>query len=218
MTRKLVAATALVVCVAVPAAMAQKPPKQPKQVSISAVPNPVTFRDLVAISGKLTGPKGGGEQSIALREDPFPFGDLIELGTIFTDGQGNYSYGGRLVPINTRYQVRWGAVESEIVTVLARPRISLRVSDRTPAARSRVRLYGKVCTEHDGATLLIQRRVAPERWRTVGGTTLTDAPTTFCSTYSRQFRIYRDSVFRTVLPTHADHTTGRSPARHIDAH
>jgi hypothetical protein len=159
---------ALVVCVAVPAAMAQKPPKQPKQVSISAVPNPVTFRDLVAISGKLTGPKGGGKQSIALREDPFPFGDLIELGTIFTDGQGNYSYGGRLVPINTRYQVRWGAVESEIVTVLARPRISLRVSDRTPAARSRVRLYGKVCTEHDGATLLIQRRVAPERWRTVG--------------------------------------------------
>ena len=219
MKRKLVVATALVVCVAVPAAMAQKPPKQPKQVSISAVPNPVTFRDLsFVISGKLTGPKGGGEQSIVLREDRFPFGDLIELGTTFTDGQGNYSYGGGLVPINTRYQVRWGAVESEIVTVLARPRISLRVSDRTPAARSRVRLYGKVCTEHDGATLLIQRRVAPERWRTVGGTRLTDAPTTFCSTYSRQLRVYRDSVFRTVLPTHADHTTGRSPARHIDAH
>jgi hypothetical protein len=216
MKRVLATATALVACVAVPAATAQKPPKQPKGLSISAVPSTVTFGKSVAVSGKLTGPKGGGE-TITLREDPFPFGDLMQVATATADGQGDYSFT-RAPTTNTRYQASQGPVESEIVTVMVSPSISLRFSDRTPAARSRVRFYGKVCPEHDSATLLIQRRIAPERWRTVRSTTLTDAPGTSCSLYSRQLRVSRDSVWRTVLRTHADHATGRSRARRIDVH
>jgi hypothetical protein len=216
MKRMLVGATALIVCVAVPIATAQKPPKQPKQLSISAVPNPLKFGKSVTVSGKLTGPQSGGK-IISLREDPFPFGDLMQVATAPADDQGDYSFT-RTPTINTRYQAKQGGVESEIVTALVSPSVSLRLGDRTPAARSRVRFFGKVCPEHDGATVVIQRRVEPERWRTVRRTTLIDAPGTSCSTYSRRMRLRQDGVFRTFIRAHADHAAGRSRARRVDVH
>jgi hypothetical protein len=216
MKRMLAGATALVVCFAVPAATAEKPPKQPKQLSISAVPNPLKFGQSVTVSGKLTGPKSGGK-IISLREDPFPFGDLMQVATAPADDQGGYSFT-RTTTINTRYQAKQGGAESEIVTVLVSPSVSLRLGDRTPAARSRVRFFGKVCPEHDRATLVIQRRVEPDRWRTVRRTTLIDAPGTSCSTYSRRVRLSHDGVWRTVIRAHADHAAGRSRARRVDVH
>jgi hypothetical protein len=216
MKRMLVGATALIVCVAVPAATAQKPPKQPKQLSISAVPNALKFGKSVTVSGKLTGPKSGGD-IISLREDPFPFGDLMQVATAPADDQGDYSFT-RTPTNNTRYQAKRGGVESEIVSVLVSPSVSLRFSDGTPAARSRVRFFGKVCPEHDASTLVIQRRVEPQRWRTVRRTTLIDAPGTSCSTYSRRVRLSHDGVWRTFIRAHADHAAGRSRARRIDVH
>jgi hypothetical protein len=215
MKRIALAAGALAVCVAVPAT-AQKPPKQPGKLSISAAPNPVKFGRSVTISGKLTGPSNAGN-TITLREDPFPLDVLTDAGTAAADAQGDYSFT-RLPAVNTRYQATQGGVESKIVTVLVSPRISLGLSDRTPAAGSRVRFFGKVCPEHDNATLLIQRRIAPKQWRTIRGTTLADAPGTSCSTYSRQVRVRRDSVWRTFLAGHPDHAAGNSRARRIDVH
>src|SRR5918992_6317502 len=155
MKRPLAAATVVVLCVAVPAAVtAQKPPKQPKQpgqLSLSGAPNPVKFGKSVTISGKLTGPSKANKD-VTLSEDPFPVDDLTRVGTATVDEQGNYSFV-RSPTVNTRYQVRQGGLESEILTVSVSPRVSLRVGDRTPAAGKRVRFSGRFCPQHDAEAM-----------------------------------------------------------------
>jgi hypothetical protein len=219
MKRALAIATVLVLSVAVPAAVtAQKPPKQPKQagqLSLSGAPNPVKFGKSVTISGKLTGP-GKANKDVTLSEDPFPVDDLTRVGTATVDDQGNYSFV-RSPTVNTRYQTRQGGLESEILTVSVSPRVSLRVGDRTPAAGKRVPFSGRVCPQHDGASLAIQRRRAPKRWRTVAQVVAADAGDE-CSTYSRRRRVRRDGVYRTFFSGDADHAAASSRARRIDVH
>jgi hypothetical protein len=219
MKRTLAIATVLVLCLAVPVAVtAQKPPKQakqPGQLSLSGAPNPVKFGKSVTISGKLTGP-GKANKDVTLSEDPFPVDDLTRVGTATVDDQGNYSFV-RSPTVNTRYQARQGGVESEILTVLVSPRVSLRVGDRTPAAGKRVRFSGRVCPQHDGASLAIQRRRAPKEWRTVAQVIAADAGDE-CATYSRRRRVRRDGVYRTFFSGDADHAAASSRARRIDVH
>jgi hypothetical protein len=207
-------AAALAMLAAAPAS-AQNP-NQPGKLSISATPNPVKFGRDVVISGKRTGPNNSGVVT-TLREDSFPFDVFTDAATTATDAQGDYAFT-RTPGFNTRYQATQGTMLSEIITVRVRPSISLRLSDRTPQARTRVRFSGRVCPEHDNATLRIQRRVAPRQWRTIRGTRLADAPGSTCSTYSRELLIRRDSVWRTFLPGHPDHAAGASRARRIDVH
>jgi hypothetical protein len=230
MNRTLIAATVLAASVWVPAATADKPPDKPPKkqpgppvdkpgkqagaLSLTVTPNPVRFGQSVTISGTLTGPNPAG-RTITLREDPFPFDDLSNVGTVDADAAGNYSFV-RSPTANTRYQTRQGGTESEIVTVTVKPRVSLRVGDRTPAAGTRVRLRGKVCPEHDGGTVQIQRRKAPKQWRTVAQVTLADAGT--CSSYTRRLRVRRDGAFRTLFAADSDHAAARSRVRRIDVH
>jgi hypothetical protein len=225
MKRILLAATVLAACALVPAATAHKPPdkppkergkpdRQPGALSLTVEPNSVRFGRSVTISGSLTGPNPTG-RTIALREDPFPFDDLSNLGTVDTDAAGNYSFV-RSPTANTRYQTRQGGTESQTVTVAVKPRVSLRFGDRTPAAGRRVRLRGKVCPEHDGGTLQIQRRKAPKQWRTVAQVTMADAGA--CSSYARRLRVRRDGAFRTLFAADADHAAARSRVRRIDVH
>ena len=211
----LAAATAALAILAAAPASAQKQ-NQAGKLSISATPDPVKFGRAVVISGKRTGPDNSGIVT-TLREDPFPYDVFTEVATTTTDAQGDYSFT-RTPGYNTRYQTTQGALLSEIITVAVSPRIRLRLSDRTPEARTRVRFSGSVCPEHDNATLRIQRRVAPKQWRTIRGTRLADAPGTDCSTYSRELLIRRDSVWRTFVPGHPDHAAGASRARRIDVH
>jgi hypothetical protein len=216
MSRVLATAAALVACAAVPAVGAEKPPKQPGSLSISAAPNPVKFGRGVTISGKLSGPNSS-TKTIQLREDPFAFDDFTNVATVVTNAQGDYSFT-RSPAVNTRYQTRQGGNESEIVTVAVSPAISFRLSDRTPAAGRPVRFSGRLCPEHDGGSLAIQRRRAPKRWRTVRRTTLADLPGSPCSGYSRRVRVRRDGVYRTFFGADADHAGGGSRARRIDVH
>lgn len=217
MKRTLAAGTVLVLCVAVPAAVtAQKPQsKQPGSLSLSAAPNAVQFGGSVTISGELTGKNKPGKEVI-LSEDPFPFDDFTRVGTATVDTQGDYSFV-RNPTVNTRYQARQGGLDSEMVTVSVSPRISLRVSDRTPAAGKRVRFSGRVCPQHDGTSVAIQRRTARKQWRTVANVVMADAGDE-CSTYSRRRRVRRDSVYRTFLSADADHAAGNSRARRINVH
>jgi hypothetical protein len=228
MNRILIAAAILAVCASVPAATAHKPPDKPPKkqpgkpvdtpgkqagaLSLTVTPNPVRFGRSVTLSGTLTGPNPTG-RTITLREDPFPFDDLSNVGTVDTDAAGNYSFV-RSPTANTRYQTRQGGAESETVTVAVKPRVSLRFGDRTPAAGKRVRLSGKVCPEHDGGTLEIQRRKAPKQWRTVARVTMADAGT--CSSYRRRLRVRRDGAFRTFFAADPDHAAARSGVRRID--
>ena len=170
----------------------------------------------MAITGKLTGPRPGGEM-IRLLEDPFPSGDLMEVATAAVDAQGNYSFT-RAPAINTRYQTGQGGLASAVVTVSVSPRLSLRLSDRTPAARSPVRFFGKVCPQHDGSALAIQRQIAPGQWRTLRSTTLAAAGTS-CSTYSRKVRIGQSRRPLEDCPAHARGPRHRpSRAGRIDVH
>ena len=214
----LVAITVIVVLAAVTGASAQKPPKPPKQphqLSLSATPNPVKFGRSVTLAAKLTGP-GRTSKTVSLREDPFPFDHFTDVATATSDAQGDVSFQ-RNPAVNTNYQARQGGVESETVTVAVSPRVSLRVSDRTPAAGKRVRFSGRICPQHDGASLRIQRRVAPKRWRTVRRVTTTDAGEE-CSTYARRLRVRRDRVFRTFFAADQDHAAAVSRPRRIDVH
>jgi hypothetical protein len=204
--------------VAVPAAVTaqkppQKPPKQPSNLSLAAAPNPVKFGNRVTITGKLTGPGKAGK-AVTLSEDPFAFDTFTSAATATVDTQGDYSFV-RSPTVNTRYQARQGGVESEIVTVSVSPRVSLRLSDRTPAAGKRVRFSGRVCPPHDGVSLAIQRRTAPKRWRTVARVVTADEGDE-CSTYSRRRRVRRDGVYRTFFFAAADHVAGSSRGRRID--
>jgi hypothetical protein len=216
MKRVLAIATVLALCVAVPAAVtAQKPPKQPGHLSLSAAPNPVKFGASVTISGKLTGPSKPGKE-VTVSEDPFPYDGFTRVGTASVDSQGDYSFA-RSPTVNTRYQARQGGLESEIVTATVSPRVTLRVGDRTPAAGKRVRFSGRVCPQHDGTSLAIQRRSAAKRWRTVRRVVAGDAGDQ-CSIYSRRVRVRRDGVYRTLFAADADHAAAASRARRIDVH
>ena len=206
----------IVLLIATLPAMALGEQQQPGNLTISASAESVKFGRGVTLSGKLTGPKSDGK-NVTLREDPFPFDAFDVVGTATTDANGDYGFT-RTPSVNTRYQARQGGEESDVVTVSVRPAISLRVGDRTPAAGRRVRFSGRVCPEHDGAVLAIQRRRAPGQWRTVRRATLADVPGTTCSKYSRRVRVRKDGAYRALLAADADHAAGRSGPRRIDVH
>ena len=168
----------------------------------------------MTVTGKLTGRNNTG-RTVTLLEDSSPFDQLTNVGNASTDAQGNYSFVRRPIA-NTNYQARQGGVESATVTVAVRPRVSLRFGDRTPAAGKRVRLSGRVCPEHDGGSLQIQRRKAAKRWRTVARVAMADAGT--CSSYARRLRVRRDGAYRTFFAGDSDHAAAASRVRRIDVH
>jgi hypothetical protein len=197
------------------AAQAQKPPRQPGQLTLAAQPNPVVSGRSVTLSGKLTGPNHDGKM-VNLQADPFPFDSFTNVASATTSATGDYSLT-QTPTVNTRYQAKQGGNESAIVTVLVRPAVRLRLSDSTPARGQKVRFSGRVCPEHDGATLSIQRRFSTG-YRTVRRTTLQDVAGATCSSYKRSFRVFRDGRYRSVIAGHADHATGRSRSRLVDVH
>lgn len=190
--------------------------KQPGNLTLSASAEIVKFGRSVTLSGKLTGPKSDGK-SVTLREDSFPFDAFDNVATATTDANGDFAFT-RTPTVNTHYQARQGGEESAVITVSVKPAVSLRVGDRTPAAGRRVRFAGRVCPEHDGAALEIQRRRAPGQWRTVRRATLADVPGTACSKYSRRVRVRRDGAYRAFLAADTDHAAGTSRLRRIDVH
>ena len=94
-----------------------------------------------------------------------------------------------------------------------RAAISLRASDSNPRAGARVRFSGRLCPEHDGATIALQRRTS-KGFRTVRSTTLADAGN--CSTYSKRLRVRRDGVYRAFFAGDADTAAGPSRRRRIN--
>jgi len=178
--------------------------------SLTAQPNPSLSGRVVTLSGKLASQNKSG-QSVTLRSDPFPFDVFGNVGTATTNAAGDFTFAQRPT-VNTRYQARSGSDESAPVTVLVRPRVGLRLSDYTPRKRQPVRFFGRVCPEHDGSVVAIQRRFSGG-FRSLGRARLRDLPGSRCSTYSRAFRLNRDGRFRVVIGGHADHARGISRSR-----
>lgn len=202
------------------AADAQKPPKPPKtpkggKLTLAATPNPVTYGTAVTLSGKLNGAANGG-QAVSVQSDPYPFAAFKTIVTATTTATGDYSL--RQKPlVNTRYRASKGAELSGVADVQVRPRVSLRLSDYTPKRGQVVRFSGRVCPQHDGRALLIQRRTSTG-YRTVRKATLRDIAGSTCSSYTRAFRVYNDGRYRAAIARHGDHATGLSASRLANAH
>ena len=199
------------------AADAKPKPPNPNAgaLTLAATPNPVRYGSTVTLSGTLKGANNAG-QAVSLLSDPFPFDAFKKIATATTNATGDYSLTQKPL-VNTRYQVTQATNVSGIVTVLVRPRVSMRLSDYTPKVGQRVTFSGRVCPQHDGSTLLIQRRYSTG-YRTVRTTTLRDIPGSTCSSYKRTFRIYRDGRYHTAIARHGDHFSGISASRFVNAH
>jgi hypothetical protein len=221
MTRFLIAAALTAVAV-VPAAWAQRPDRQQQRPGISTLdarPNPVVFNGPVTLSGRLTGRNSGGARVQLQADATRPFGDSyqdVAQGT--AERNGAFSFTVRPAA-NTQYRVIGRTsppVTSAPRLVLVRPRVGLRVSDRTPSAGARVRFSGSVFPQKDGRATLVQRRSASGRWVTVARTTLRDAGDAR-SAYSRRVRIRRDGRYRVKVVGDQQHVNGFSRQITIDA-
>ena len=104
--------------------------------------------------------------------------------------------------------------------MLVRPRVGLRLGDKTPARGSRVRFRGSVLPAHDGSAVRIQRRTSAG-WRTIATPVLATATPSggvARSKYRARIRIRRSGAYRTVMPAHADHARGKSGKRRARVH
>ncbi len=214
--RKYILAAA-VVAVAVNLAVAVGAPPS-KKLTLGAEPNPVVFGRSVALSGHLSG-QGHAGKNVRVQADAFPYeGNYVDVASATTNSGGAWAATDKPA-VNTRYRARQGSTISGVVTERVRVRVSLRLSDRTPAAGQLVRFFGRACPQHDGARVRIQRRTSTGRWRTVRRTTLRDIPGSSCSRYTRRFRVFHDRTLRTVvIPADGDHANGISRRRRVDVH
>jgi hypothetical protein len=187
-------------------------------VTIKAAPDPVVFGRSVALTGHLTGKNKAGK-TIQVQGDAFPYdGNFRNVASPVTANSGAWTASHKPL-VNTRYRARQGSVTSGLVTERVRIRVSLKLSDRTPAAGRRVRFSGRACPQHDGKRVRIQRRTLTKKWRTVRRTTLKDLAGSTCSRYSKRFRVFRDGTYRVVVVSgDHDHANGVSRRRRVDVH
>ncbi len=189
-------------------------------VTIAAKPPVVKFGGSVTISGQVPGEVG---VKVELEATPFPYTEPFKkVAEDTTDTSASYSF--VVTPaLNTRYRVQAKSsppATSPELTVRVRPRVTLRVSDRTPARGARVRFKGSVLPAHDGSEVRIQRKTR-HGWKTIATSLLKPATPldgVARSKYRKRVRIYRSGYYRTVLPSHGDHARGKSRKRHITVH
>jgi len=204
------------------ATTAAKPPGK-NGVKIAVAPATVTFGQAAAITGQVTG-TGHAGLTVVLQATPFPYSSPFkDAATAVTDASGGYRFS--VSPaLNTKYHAVAKAsppVTSSDVGVGVRVKVTLRVSDSTPARGQRVRFSGLVLPAHNGKVARIQRHTSTG-WHTVARATLT--PTTAVggvqrSTYSKRIRIRADATYRvSVNPGDGDHVTGTSPTRRLRVH
>jgi hypothetical protein len=213
----LLIAAAAVVGILVPAASADHRPGHgaPRNITISASHKTIKFGGTVTLSGKLTGSNNSG-RPVNIEHDPFPVDTFTDAGTATTNATGDWTFGHKPAA-NTRYRARSGGAESQNQDVMVRPAITLRLSDRTPRVGQRVRFSGRLCPEHDGVAIALQRRFG-KTWRTLRSVVLKDVAGSTCSSYSRRLRVRRDSAFRTRFLGDADHVAGNSRVRRANVH
>jgi hypothetical protein len=197
---------------------AQAAPPSPHQLSIAAKPARVVYGGTVAITGKLTGSDNAGE-TINLNEDPFPFGTFTKLATTQTSAAG--SYGFFVTPtVNTKYQTdaksKAPATSPQLLVKVA-PKITLKVSDKTPAVGQKVTFSGTVAPDHDGQSVLLQRYRNDGTWRTIKTLVLVDAGTA-SSKFAYTRKITRTGTFRIKKSADTDHVAGHSHRRTLTVH
>lgn len=199
---------------------AAKPPK-PNQVTLSSSAPIITFGQKDVLSGQLKGGQAGGV-TVQLQQQPAPFTagfKNVAGATATTDSQGKFSF--TVQPgLSTKYRAVAKAsptATSPELTLPVRFKVTLRLSDYTPARGQRVRFSGTTAPAHDGATVYIQRRTASGAYHTVRRVLLHHTAGNF-STYSKRIRLTANGVFRARVLKDDKHATGTSRAKHERVH
>lgn len=209
-----------------PAAIAQKPPSQPKPgaataITLGAKPAVIVFSGNTTLSGRLSGAKDSTAPVRLEADDSRPYGDSYKPTGATTTVANNGTYSFSVKPlVNTQYRVVAQAsppVTSPAKLVRVRIKVGFKLSDPTPLRGSLVRFSGSVYPAHDGRTVSIQKRSASGRFITVARTALRDAGVAR-SAFSRRVRVFRDGVYRVKVAGDGDHVNGFSRARSIAVH
>jgi hypothetical protein len=189
----------------------------PGALTISANDTSVKFGATVTLSGKLTGTNVAG-RAVRVQEDVYPLNTFSNAGSATTNATGDWSLAVKPTA-NTRYKANVQKTDSPTVDVMVRPAISLRLSDRTPKRGQRVRFAGKVCPEHDGVAIELQRKTS-SGWKKIASPVLADIPGSnpACSKYAVRKRVRRSGTFRAHFNADADHAAGNSARRRATVH
>jgi hypothetical protein len=181
--------------------------------SIAARSNPLVWGGATTISGQLTGARQIAGVAVTLRQNPYPYtGGFKTLASATTDAQGRYAFT-RRPKLNTRYEVqarpRPGPnLTSQALQVRVRTKVTLRLSDATPARGQRVRFSGSVYPAHDGRLVSLQRRTSTGRYVTIARTRALHVLSGARSSFARTLRIVAGGTYRAYVGGHADHSAG----------
>jgi hypothetical protein len=210
--KRIIITVAAVALVAVPVVQAQQ---APDTLSIAADHASVKFGDSVTLSGKLTGSNVDG-RNVRVQADEFPLDSFTNAGNATTNATGDWSL--VVKPnANTRYRARVGNMDSANQDVTVLPKVSLRLSDRTPRVGQRVTFSGRVCPEHDTVAIALQRR-SSTGWKTIASPVLADIANVDCSSYSVVKRVRKNGRFRARFLGDADHAASNSRVKRARVH
>jgi hypothetical protein len=179
--------------------------------SIAARPNPLVWGGATSIAGQLTGARQTAGVDVTLRQNPYPYtGGFKAIAKATTDAQGRYAFT-RKPKANIRYDVQAKArpnVASQVLQVQVRAKVTLRLSDSTPARGQRVRFSGSVYPAHDGRIVSLQRRTSTGGYVTVARTRARHVLSGLRSSFARSLRIVAGGTYRAYVGGHADHSAG----------
>jgi hypothetical protein len=194
-----------------------KTPQVPTVSTIATSLNPNRFGQLVAVSGFLIGPKGGGGKEVALEGNAFPFtAGFQQIGnSVLTADNGGYQF---VFPPIVTTQLRVvdrsdPSIVSPIVTQSVATLVTLK-----PSRRSRkgvVRFAGTIQPAGAASSVVIQKRTPKGGWKNVTVAFPKTKAGATKSTYSRRKHV-RSGVFRAVaLPRDGGFVEGLSKGKRV---
>jgi hypothetical protein len=146
----------------------------------------------------------------------FPYGDGVQLvARATTDAHGRFTFT-RAPGRNTNFRVTVKG-RTATVGVRVRPRVSLRISDSTPAKGQLTTFSGKVRPAHDGAQVLLQRQTPTGSFAIQRRLVLQPAPGNE-SPFRTSLPVRSSGTYRIVILAHGDHLLGRSGLRLVTTH
>ena len=180
----------------------------PAGVTIAALPNPITFGQLMSLSGRVLPPRPS-RPTVTLQSATSAGGPWSDAATTTAASTGVYSFPNLAPAANTYYRVLSDGATSPGLLLTVRFAITLHVSRSHPATGSLVRFHGHAAPTpapaHPRNLVLIQRLGPRGRWHTIGFTRLRGL-----SFYSVKLRIRRSGRYRAVVRPDAAHATGVS--------
>jgi hypothetical protein len=172
----------------------------PIALTASVAPNPDVFGDPFAVTGRLTGGRGGSQQ-IVLQADPFPYTQgFTDLGTpSLTDAYGDFAVQAPALAVTSHVRVAaLGPPVAYSPVLLERVAVRVTFHVRRTARAGFYLLYGAVTPAMPGARVGFQRLRAHGRPATVSASTVRRARNR-TSEFARVLRIRHKGLYRAYV-------------------